>query len=115
MKAWLLTLAALLGSSLGQVMFKLSAMQYDGSAGLVRHLAFNLHWWLAMGLYAGASVAWMLALRELPLRQAYPVMALAFVIVPLLAHWLVGETLRWPTLAGAALIVAGVWVSVALE
>lgn len=35
-----------------------------------------------------------------------------FVFVPLLAHYILGEQLHWGTFAGAALICAGVWVSV---
>jgi drug/metabolite transporter (DMT)-like permease len=31
--------------------------------------------------------------------------------VPLMAHWVLGEPLRWQTLAGAAVIFAGVWIS----
>jgi drug/metabolite transporter (DMT)-like permease len=57
-----------------------------------------------------ATGLWVALLREVPLSVAYPFVALAFFLVPLMGHWVLGEALRWQTLAGAAVIVAGVWV-----
>ena len=47
-------------------------------------------------------------LRHAPLQLAYPFMGLAFLIVPTLAWLFLGEPLHWRTLAGGALILAGV-------
>ena len=58
------------------------------------------------------SVLWLLVLRKVPLNLAYPFVALAFIFVPVLGHYLLGEPLRLQSLLGAALIGLGVWVSV---
>jgi drug/metabolite transporter (DMT)-like permease len=70
----------------------------------------NKYLFAALVVYALATGLWVALLREVPLSVAYPFVALAFFLVPLMGHWVLGETLRWQTLAGAAVIVAGVWV-----
>lgn len=67
---------------------------------------------LALSIYAIATLMWIIVLRTTPLRVAYPFIALGFVIVPVLSHYLLGESLSWKTFAGAFLIGLGVWVSV---
>ena len=59
-------------------------------------------------LYGITTLAWVWILRSAPLHLAYPFMGLAFLIVPTLAWMLLGEPLHWRTLAGGALIMAGV-------
>ena len=62
------------------------------------------------GLYAASAVTWLMCLRVLPLTQAYAVVALAFAIVPLLAHFFLGDPLSWKLLLGTPLIIAGVLI-----
>ncbi len=59
----------------------------------------------------GASVCWMLVIQNTPVSLAYPFIALSFVIVPLLAVLLLGETVTTGQWCGMALIVAGVSVA----
>ncbi|MDB5881691.1 MAG: hypothetical protein JWP43_1569, partial [Ramlibacter sp.] len=73
-------------------------------------VVLNKYLFAALVVYALATGLWVALLREVPLSVAYPFVALAFFLVPLMGHWVLGETLRWQTLAGAAVIVAGVWV-----
>jgi drug/metabolite transporter (DMT)-like permease len=67
------------------------------------------------GLFAAvlAAVAWILAVRQLPLTHAYPFMALAFVLVPVAAAFLFGDALRPIQLAGMASIALGVVLTAA--
>jgi undecaprenyl phosphate-alpha-L-ara4N flippase subunit ArnE len=51
-------------------------------------------------------------LKATPLQVAYPFGALAFFVVPILAHFLPGESINWNTFAGPSLIAIDVWVSV---
>ena len=51
-------------------------------------------------LYAGATALWVYVLKTVPLNIAYPFMGLAFVVVPVVAHFFVGEVLAWQHLAG---------------
>ncbi|MDH4464057.1 MAG: EamA family transporter [Acidovorax sp.] len=70
--------------------------------------AFNGWLLVALVLYAVTTVGWVWVLRNAPLSLAYPFMGLAFIIVPLLARWWLGEAVTVQTLAGGALILAGV-------
>lgn len=107
---WALAGATVAALAAGQILFKLAAA-HGGPGPALGGVA--LGWPLALGLalYVAATGAWLALLRAVPLSQAYPVMALAYVVVPVMAHWWLGEALRWQTLAGAALIVAGVWLA----
>ncbi|HVZ46408.1 MAG TPA: EamA family transporter [Ramlibacter sp.] len=101
-----LTVASL---AAGQVLFKLAAVSMQGRGW--QQWVFNPHLVVALAVYAAATVMWIALLRQVPLAVAYPFVALAFFFVPVLAHFTLGEPLRWQTFAGAAIIFAGVWVS----
>jgi undecaprenyl phosphate-alpha-L-ara4N flippase subunit ArnE len=108
----LLTALTVLAMSGGQILFKLAARNMASGEGLQGQVLQN-HWlWVALVVYAAATVFWVLLLRQMPLSVAYPFVALAFLIVPLLSHWLLGEALHWQNLVGAGVIVVGVWISV---
>ena len=62
----------------------------------------------ALVLYGLATIGWVWALRQVPLSTAYLFMALGFIIVPVLAHFALGETLTWRLAAGSLLIVGGI-------
>lgn len=68
--------------------------------------------WVISGLAAAflASVCWMLALTKLELSRAYPFTALSLVLVVFASALFFGETLNAGKVAGATLIVAGVFV-----
>jgi undecaprenyl phosphate-alpha-L-ara4N flippase subunit ArnE len=111
---WLLAAATVAALAAGQILFKLAAGGAGASASTAPvWFGITLGWPLALGLmlYVGATGAWLALLREVPLSLAYPAMALAYVIVPLLAHWTLGEALRWQAMAGGGLIVLGVWLA----
>jgi drug/metabolite transporter (DMT)-like permease len=67
---------------------------------------------LALTIYATATILWILALKRVELSVAYPFMALAFVIVPIAGFVFLGESLTIKTFLGAALIIAGLIISV---
>lgn len=96
--------------AMGQILFKLAASAMK-SGNWVADWLLNWHLMIALVVYAFATGLWVLLLRSVPLSVAYPFVALAFFIVPVVAHFVLGEPLRWQTLAGAAVIVAGVWIS----
>ncbi len=103
----LATLTCVLGISLGQLLFKKAALSMPASPGWY-DWAFNGWLLVALVLYAVTTVGWVWVLRNAPLSLAYPFMGLAFIIVPLLARWWLGEAVTVQTLAGGALILAGV-------
>ena len=64
--------------------------------------------WLGLASYAIGAVLWMVVLSRLDLGYAYPLLAISYILIPLLAHFLLGEAippLRW---VGIAVIFAGV-------
>ena len=98
--------------SVGQILFKRAAESIDITThGWLQGLLFNP--WLLSGLmiYVGATALWLYVLRILPLSVAYPFVALAFFLVPLLSWYFLDEQIGWNTLMGATLIFAGVWIS----
>lgn len=66
----------------------------------------------SLAFYALSTLVWIWVLRTVPLKSAYPFMALAFVLVPLGAHWLFGEVVTPQYLIGTCLIMAGVVITV---
>jgi drug/metabolite transporter (DMT)-like permease len=97
--------------SVGQVLFKLAARVLEGTGPLWVRLVLNKYLIAALVAYSLATALWVALLRQVPLSVAYPFVALAFFLVPLMGHWVLGEPLRWQTLLGAVIIFAGVWIS----
>lgn len=54
---------------------------------------------------------WMMVLKRMPLSQAFPFYGLTFLLVPTLAHFVLGEQIGYQTFAGGAIIMIGVWIS----
>lgn len=107
-----LTLLCVFGIASGQILFKKAAINLPPSPLLMDWI---LNGWLitALALYGIATLLWIWVLRHAPLHIAYPFMALAFIIVPLLSYYFLGEPLSIKTFIGGALIIAGVSLSVA--
>ena len=108
----LLTVLTVLLLSIGQVLFKYASGKIDiQGKGFLVGLLLNPTFIIAITVYAVATISWLLVLKITPLRVAYPFAALAFIIVPILACFFLGETLRWTNFAGAAVIMLGVYIS----
>ncbi len=99
----------------GQIIIKARAMHHASSFEGTRFLAaMFFDFWVATGLVAAlaASATWMMAIQNSDLSLIYPVMALTFVIVPLLAATMFGEAVKPIQMTGMFLIVIGVGLSV---
>ena len=107
-----LLLATALSLGAGQVLFKLAATSLQRGGGLsgIAASAVNRYMGLALVVYAVATALWVYVLRDLPLTVAYPFVALAFAVVPILGWLLLGETLSVRYFVGLILIVAGIGV-----
>ena len=104
-------LLAVIGLSIGQILFKLAAAQMTSVREALKSVVSG--WMLvALIVYAVATLLWVYALRTLPLRVADPFVALAYLTGPLLAHFFLNEPLQVRTLIGAAIIILGILVSV---
>jgi undecaprenyl phosphate-alpha-L-ara4N flippase subunit ArnE len=110
----LLTLLCVSLLAVGQMLFKSAAAQwrFDGWSWSTVSTLLSPAFIAAFVLYAAVTVLWVAILREVPLSLAFPVYALSFLLVPLLAHFVGGEPLSMRTLIGGAVIVLGVIISV---
>lgn len=99
------------GISIGQLFLKLAAINLHNPKAVgiwIGSYRLNLYFIVGIGLLGASTLLWIWVLRTLPLNIAYPFMALAFVIVPLLSYYLLGEPLGWKSFVGGLLIIAGV-------
>lgn len=109
--AFAMTVLTVLGLSVGQVLFKLAANRMEGDGTALVALLTNAPLWWALVVYGVSTIVWIAVLREVPLRLAYPFVASAFFVVPLLAHFFLKEPLHWQSMAGAALIAMGIFIA----
>jgi len=98
----------------GQILFKRAALQIGAPQGAswILDVARLPTMWLAVILYAAATLLWVRILTTVPLSRAYVFVALAFVIVPAAGYLLFDETISLRFVIGTLLIVAGVMVAV---
>jgi drug/metabolite transporter (DMT)-like permease len=114
LRSLLLTLLCVLMLAGGQLLFKTAAerWQIHGWSWATLWGFLSPLMLVALAVYAVATLLWVYVLRTVPLSAAYAVFSLAFVIVPLASHFLLGERLSANTLIGGAIIVLGVIVAV---
>jgi len=99
------------GLAIGQILFKASAMSLSETGSFFApKTAVTL--FSAMALYAITSIAWVWVLQKVELGRVYPLMALAFVLVPLGSHFIFGERFQPQYFAGVALIMIGIVIAV---
>jgi drug/metabolite transporter (DMT)-like permease len=107
--AYAVAVLCVVAIAVGQILFKACAnsLQQTGSL-LAPSTALILL--AALVLYGITTFAWVWVLRNIALGRAYPLMALAFVLVPIGSHVVFGERFQPLYFAGVALIAAGIVV-----
>jgi small multidrug resistance pump len=97
-------LAGILLGIAGQILLKTGA---ERSVGMVGQFLdpFTI---LGFGAYSVAAIFYIIAIKKIPISQAFPTVSISYVVVAVLGHLLWGETLGWPQLAGLALIAGGI-------
>jgi|SRR3989339_767138 len=100
-----------LGIAVGQILFKLSAnsLQQTGSFFAPKTAAILF---AALVLYGVTTIAWVWVLQKVELGRVYPLMAMAFVLVPLGSHLILGERFQPQYFVGVILIMIGIVVTV---
>ena len=108
---YFIALICVVGIASGQILFKLSALSlrktgslFDPSTMLLLFAAFTF--------YGVMTIAWIWVLQKADLGRIYPLMALAFVIVPIGSYFFFGERFQPQYFLGVALIMAGILVAV---
>lgn len=101
--------------SIGQVLVKRAAgsLVTDSAFHFVRSLLASPYFWAALVVYSTSTVLWLFALTRVPLSRAMPFAALTFVIVPIISVLTLGEKLNVLFWVGVAIILTGVYVTVA--
>ena len=101
--------------SLGQILFKKTAISIalSSNEGLglmdVMLKALSVPWlYMALCVYAVATIFWLYILQRIPLSLAYPFSALAMVLVPIIAVYLFGERLTGSYWIGVIFIFTGI-------
>jgi drug/metabolite transporter (DMT)-like permease len=105
-----LLLAYAAGMAGGQLLFKAAALRYASEAPLgerLLSLVQNVYFLAAIALYVALTVLWVWILTFTPLSRAYPFVALAFAITPLLAGFVFGEAMTARLMIGLGFILCG--------
>lgn len=100
-----------LGIAVGQILFKLSANSLHQTGNFFAPKTAAILF-AALALYGITTIAWVWVLQKVELGQVYPLMALAFVLVPLGSYIILGERFQTQYFLGVLLIVAGIVVTV---
>lgn len=100
---WAVLAAAIATSMAGQTLLKAGA----GAADFIAQL---LDWRtiIGLGLYGGAAILYIVALRRIPMSVALPFTAISYVAAMLIGHYGFGEAITLQHIAAMALICAGV-------
>jgi drug/metabolite transporter (DMT)-like permease len=98
------------GMAGGQLLFKVASLRFAGNATVTERvlgLLLNGYFLAAVALYAALSVLWVWVLSFTPLSRAYPFVALAFALTPVLGMLAFAEPFSWRLAGGIALILGG--------
>jgi drug/metabolite transporter (DMT)-like permease len=114
MESYFYVVAALALTVYGQIAIKSRALLHAGKPGSESYGPFLFAMfgdpWVISAFAAAviAAAAWMLAIRKEDLSILYPFMALTFVLVPILAAFVLGERITPLQICGMLMIVGGV-------
>jgi drug/metabolite transporter (DMT)-like permease len=102
------------GMSVGQMLFKMAALRYGAAAGGLSErlvgLFFNAYFIAALVLYAAYAILWVWILSFTPLSRAYPFVALAFALTPILGGLMFGDTLSARVIVGILFVLCGLFL-----
>lgn len=106
MNIYLVTFGCVLALAVGQILFKACA-NAAGTRGITDPTTL-LTFAMAIAIYAAATLCWIWVLQKIELGKIYPMMALAFIIVPLGSAIFFGERFGNQYYLGILLISAGI-------
>ena len=110
MTGYIAALFCVLGIVAGQFLFKMCANLLRQS-GTVLDSEFIAALIAAIVLYGVTSMGWIFVLQKLELGRAYPLMAMAFVLVPIGSHFIFGEKFPPQYYYGVIMISLGVFIT----
>lgn len=108
---YFVALICVLGIAAGQILFKLSATSLHKTGNLLDPGTL-MTLFSAFALYGVTTLAWVWVLQKVELGKVYPLMALAFVLVPIGSYFIFGEKFQSQYFVGVAVIIAGIIITV---
>jgi len=102
--SWIALALAISTSIGGQILLKAGAL---AEGGFVSQL-FRPATVIGLGLYGGAALLYIVALRKIPMSVALPCTAASYVVAVLIGYLAFGEALGPQKIAAVAIICAGV-------
>lgn len=108
---YFIALICVIGIASGQILFKLTAVSLKKTGSFFDPSTMTLLF-SALALYGIMTIVWIWVLQRADLGRIYPLMALAFVIVPVGSYFVFGERFQPQYFAGVALIMTGIVVAV---
>ncbi len=113
MQNYAIIIACVIVVAIGQLMFKTVGTRLGsrGFEALLTDHSTALLFALALAAYGASTLGWVLALRAVPLSTAYLFMSASFILVPLMAFFVLGEPVSSRVIIGGALIISGILVA----
>lgn len=108
---YLIALLCVFGLTAGQILFKFAATSWH-QAGTFLATDVLIYFFVALALYGTTTIGWVWVLQKIELGKIYPLMALAFILVPMASHLILGETFKPQYFLGVALLIAGIFIAV---
>jgi small multidrug resistance pump len=97
---------AILIGVLGQLLLKTGSERADGFISQF----LNPYTIAGLAAYGVGAIAYIIAIKRIPISIAFPSVALSYVLVAVAAHFLWQEALGWQQMTGIALIASGILV-----
>ena len=104
-------ICCVIGLSVGQILFKLAANSMSFGQGLF-HFKTLIILFFAFFLYGITSIGWVYLLQKIDLGKVYPLMALAFIFVPVGSIIFFGESFNFKYFIGVFLIISGILITI---
>ena len=108
MKTFLLMLFCMVTQVSGQLIFKYVASRMHSFQTLFTEYRLLLTLCLALSMYGLSVFLWLEALRHTSISRLYMFFSLAFILVPIGAHFIFKEPLSLQQLGGGVVILVGV-------
>ncbi|MBB3213019.1 drug/metabolite transporter (DMT)-like permease [Herbaspirillum sp. Sphag1AN] len=108
---YLVAFCCVVGLSVGQILFKVSSAAMVSSGSFFSPKAL-LPLFIAMCLYGVITLVWVWVLQRVELGRVYPLMALAFVLVPLGTHFIFNERFHTQYFVGVGVIIVGIVIAI---
>lgn len=108
---YIVAFICVMGIAIGQILFKLSAIELHKTGSIFAQSTLIMMM-SAFALYGITTLAWIWVLQKIELGKAYPIMAFAFVLVPIGSYLILGEKFNHQYFLGVSLIVIGIVLAV---